>query len=142
VAHIARKRPVKAVMVGARIPAGNTHVDGLVAAAGLVDIIEVRGELPRSEVLALMARSRVLVHPSRFESQGYVFLEALMQGASIVSFPVGIAEASDRWRVVEDLPAMIIAAAELLERGGANEPRITFTMDGTVDAYENLFSIP
>jgi len=142
VARIARQRPVKAVMVGARIPANNTRVDELVAAAGLSGTIAVRGELPRSEVLALMARSRVLVHPSQFESQGYVFLEALMQGASIVSFPVGIAEASDRWRVVEDLPAMITAAAEFLDGPADREPRIPFTMEGTVDAYENLFSTP
>lgn len=56
-------------------------------------------EAPRAEMLKLMARSRVLVHPSRYESQGYVFLEALMQGMSVVSYPVSIASPSERWSV-------------------------------------------
>lgn len=128
-------------MVGARIPQGNEHVDKLVRAAGLADSIEVLGELPRREVLALMARSKVLVHPSGYESQGYVFLEALMQGMSIVSFPVGIADADARWRVVDDLPAMITAVTELLHHPAGSASLLPLTMATTVAAYDNLFRI-
>lgn len=142
VARIAQQRPVKAVMVGARIPAGSKHVDELVRAAGLTDRVEVLGELPRKEVLALMARSKVLVHPSKYESQGYVFLESLLQGMSIVSFPVGIADAGERWRVVEDLPAMIDAVTDLLDHPAGSASLLPLTMATTVAAYDRLFPTP
>jgi glycosyltransferase involved in cell wall biosynthesis len=139
VGQLARVRQVKAVMAGARIPAGSTRVDELVRSAGLSDRITVLGELPRREVLALMARSKVLVHPSRYESQGYVFLEALLQGMSIVSFAVGIAEADARWRVVDELPSMIASAKDLLEHPAESGSLAPMTMAGTVSAYDELF---
>jgi 1,2-diacylglycerol 3-alpha-glucosyltransferase len=139
VARIARQRPVNAVMAGARIPAGNTLVDRLVAEAGLVDTIQVLGEVSRKEVLKLMARSRVLVHPSAFESQGYVFLEALMQGMSITSFPVGIAEAGAHWQVVNDVEQLVTAVEELLERPAPASTFVPFTIGATVEAYDHLF---
>lgn len=139
VARIARVRPVKAVMAGARIPAGSTHVDELVRKAGLSDVITVRGEVPRAEVLALMGRSKVLVHPSRYEAQGYVFLEALLQGMSIASFPVGIADADVRWYVVDDLPAMIASVEELLEHPPGNASLRPLAITTTVSAYDQLF---
>lgn len=137
--RIARHRPVKAVMAGARIPVGNTHVDRLVLASALSDSIEVLGEVPRTDMLKLMARSRVLVHPSRYESQGYVFLEALMQGMSIVSFPVGIASPSERWSVVPDLDTMTAAVEALLSLPPPTDALIAFPMDDTLDAYDRIF---
>jgi glycosyltransferase involved in cell wall biosynthesis len=139
VARLAQRRSVRAVMVGARIPSGSTRVDELVREAGLAGRLEVLGERPRREVLALMARSRVLVHPSRYESEGYVFLEALMQGMSVVSFPVGIADAGERWRVVEDVPAMIAAVTELLDHPSGSASLLPLTMASTVAEYDNLF---
>ncbi|MBL0036133.1 MAG: glycosyltransferase family 4 protein [Flavobacteriales bacterium] len=142
VARIVQHRPVKAVMAGARIPVGNAHVDGLVVGAGLADSIDVLGEVPRAEMLKLMARSRVLVHPSRYESQGYVFLEALMQGMSVVSYPVGIASPSERWSVVSDPEAMATAVEALLSKPVPQSAWIGFTMDDTLAAYDRIFDQP
>lgn len=64
--------------------------------------IEMTGLLSNREVLSLMEHSKVLLHTSNFESQGYVFLEALSKGMSIVSKQVGIATASDRWHIGQD----------------------------------------
>ena len=44
------------------------------------------GELPHNEVLALMQRSKVLLHPSSYEGFGSVLSEALYAGAHVVSF--------------------------------------------------------
>lgn len=142
VARIAQHRSVKAVMAGARIPAGNAHVDRLVSNAGLSATIDVLGEVPRTEMLKLMARSKVLVHPSRYESQGYVFLEALMQGMSIVSYPVGIATPSERWSVVPDPVGMASAVEAFLHRPAPLSSWIGFTMDDTLAAYDRIFDMP
>ncbi len=54
--------------------------------------IQITLLLPRSEVLQLMARSKVLLHTSTFESYGYVFAEAWVNTMQVVSTPVGIAD--------------------------------------------------
>ncbi|MDB4904285.1 MAG: hypothetical protein JWQ63_3566 [Mucilaginibacter sp.] len=44
------------------------------------------GELPHNEVLALMQRSKVFLHPSNYEGFSTVLSEALYSGAHVVSF--------------------------------------------------------
>ena len=44
------------------------------------------GELPHKEVLALMQRAKVFLHPSAYEGFGSVLSEALYAGAHVVSF--------------------------------------------------------
>lgn len=60
-----------------------------IAGAGLDRVIRLVGAVDRIEVQHLMRRSRVLLHPSEYESQGYVFLEALASGMRVVARPVG-----------------------------------------------------
>ncbi|HRH36750.1 MAG TPA: glycosyltransferase family 4 protein [Flavobacteriales bacterium] len=139
---VSQRRKVRAVMCGARIPEGSTFVDELVKDAGLDDVIEVMGNRSRTSVLELMGRSRVLVHTSRFESQGYVFNEALMQGMHIVSYAVGIAEASERWSVIDDLDdtdRMVEAILEQLDQAGDASSRITHDVKEMVAAYTELY---
>lgn len=61
------------------------------AQLGLTDCVRFSGDLPRPEVLKKMLETRVLLHTSEYESQGYVLTEAAMNGCRIVSTPVGIA---------------------------------------------------
>jgi glycosyltransferase involved in cell wall biosynthesis len=60
------------------------------------------GVLPRTEILEIMMQSKVFVHPSSYESYGFVFAEALFAGMYLVTTPVGIAEASPKWKLVND----------------------------------------
>lgn len=48
--------------------------------------ISFKGELPHREVLKLMQRSKVFLHPSSYEGFGAVLSEALYSGAQVVSF--------------------------------------------------------
>jgi glycosyltransferase involved in cell wall biosynthesis len=48
--------------------------------------ITFAGELPHKEVLTLMQRSKVFLHPSAYEGFGSVISEALYAGAHVVSF--------------------------------------------------------
>ncbi|MDX2246474.1 MAG: glycosyltransferase [Bacteroidia bacterium] len=62
-------------------------------ARGLKEHFRFCGQLPREQVLEKMRRSRVLFHPSGYESFGYVFSEALYSGMKVCSRKTGIAGA-------------------------------------------------
>jgi glycosyltransferase involved in cell wall biosynthesis len=64
--------------------------------------LEFARQLNRDEIFKLMQRSRIFVHPSKFEGAGFVFAEALANGMNIVSFNVGYAEQSQKWFIASD----------------------------------------
>jgi glycosyltransferase involved in cell wall biosynthesis len=91
IAIVAEHKPdVKCVLAGDGEE--RTALQQQIAALGLENTIKITGLLPRIEVLQLMARSNVLLHTSGFESYGYVFAEAWVNGMQVVSTPVGIAD--------------------------------------------------
>jgi glycosyltransferase involved in cell wall biosynthesis len=53
---------------------------------GLKNNLYFAGELPHNEVLELMQRSKIFLHPSSYEGFGAVLSEALYAGAHVVSF--------------------------------------------------------
>lgn len=107
---------------------------------GLADSLVFTGELPRSEVLRLMENARVLLHPSRFEGQGFVFSEALSRGMSIVSGPVGMAAPSERWRIAKP-GAMASECSEFLRLPPPTSALIPYALADTVSAYANLWAV-
>lgn len=107
---------------------------------GIFENLVFTGELPRSEVLRLMENARILVHPSRFEGQGFVFAEALSRGMSIVSGPVGSANSSSRWRVTEP-GGFASACSDLLHHPPATEGLVLNRLQDTVTAYADLWGI-
>ena len=58
----------------------------LVRVRGLENNLTLAGELPYRDVLAMMQRSKILLHPSNFEGFCGVLPEALYSGAHVVSF--------------------------------------------------------
>jgi glycosyltransferase involved in cell wall biosynthesis len=62
------------------------HLQKMAEALNLKNNLTFAGELPHKEVLALMQRSKVFLHPSAFEGFGSVISEALYAGAHVVSF--------------------------------------------------------
>lgn len=57
----------------------------------LEHVIEIKGSIPRDEVIELMKKSKILVHTSHFEGFGLVLAEGLACGCKVISTPVGIA---------------------------------------------------
>lgn len=107
---------------------------------GLADAVTFTGTLPRPDVLRLMERAQVLVHPARFEGQGFVFCEALSRGMSIVSGPVGMAQASPRWKVVEP-PAFAASCRALFSDSPPTSAEIPHSLGDTVEAYRRLWRL-
>jgi glycosyltransferase involved in cell wall biosynthesis len=62
------------------------HLRALAESLNVKNNILFTGELPHTEVLALMQRSKVFLHPSAYEGFGSVLSEALYAGAHVVSF--------------------------------------------------------
>lgn len=101
--------------------------------------IKLIGEKSRSEVLDLMNQSKVLLHTSATESQGYVFNEAAQMGCFLVSTPVGIAENSSFWFVSENPVDMAKKIKSVLENRIDFEGRMITSIEETVQQYMRLY---
>jgi glycosyltransferase involved in cell wall biosynthesis len=101
--------------------------------------LQLWGELPREEVLQWMGRTRVFVFTSENEGMGYVLLEALAQGAHLVSTPVGIAETGPKSRVASTDSELADAARQFLRNPVDTAPRLPFSLDDSVQNYLKLY---
>lgn len=141
IAALAESRPdLNVVLVGDGPLRG--ELEAHIADLGLQDRIRLTGILPRPEVLKLMGKSKVLVHPALYEAQGYVFLEALSRGMHVCSGEVGIAREMDKWKLCPHTIAFVEAAAGFLSQPVDEAPRQLYNMDDTVEAYAAIYKDP
>jgi glycosyltransferase involved in cell wall biosynthesis len=99
--------------------------------------IEFWGQMPRSEVIQTMHRSKVFLHTPKYESFGYVLVEAAAQGCHVVSKPVGIA--AQIAECATDTDALALRVRWALERTAPQNPDTPYLMEDTVSAYEHLY---
>lgn len=79
------------------------------------------GELPHGELLWLMRRSRLLLHPSSYEGFSGVCMEALQCGAHVVSFCRAMKHNIEQWHIVSSAHEMKSAVQKIL-----TDPAIQF----------------
>ena len=108
---------------------------------GLADNIKVMGQLPRPEVLKWMGNSRILLHTSVYESQGYVFFEAMQLGLKIVSFDIGSAKPTGNWFVANSNLEMEEALLRFLSASKESKTEQPPLISGTVEEYYKILSI-
>ena len=112
-----------------------------IAEHGLREHVVLAGAMPRDAVFRHMLRSRVFLHTARYESQGYVFLEALFAGLPVVCRDVGHTGTSDRVVRCLSTEAMSDAVAHLLRKPPPfHQPPVPTTAD-TVRAFEPLYGL-
>jgi glycosyltransferase involved in cell wall biosynthesis len=141
VADIAESHPkVRVALIGDGPCRGN--IESLVKQKGLAAQVRLMGELPRDEVLRLMLRSKVLLHPSEYESQGYVFLEALASGSYVVCRDVGFTGQSRKVVRCEDVIAMARAVSRILDSETDYEPVNVPSADETAEAFLEIYRSP
>ncbi len=109
--------------------------------SGLRDNIRIMGQLPRPEVLKWMGKSKILLHTSVYESQGYVFFEAMQLGLKIVSFNIGSAKAYRNWFVANNKDEMKEALLRFLSASTDVEIEQPPLINETVQEYYKLLSI-
>ncbi len=108
---------------------------------GVQEHVTLAGRLPRDEVFRVMLRSKVFLHPSRYESQGYVFLEALFAGLPVVCFDVGYTGESDRVFRCQSPREMADVVAELLRHPPVLRRESVLSVNDTVRAFAPLYDV-
>ena len=106
---------------------------------GLENNIKLLGELSRPETIEYMCRSKILLHTSTYEGQGYVFLEALYCGLTVVCFDVGFVEKSERMLVCLDEMEMLNNLGRILKRNLTYQPLLLKSIDETLDEFEHIY---
>jgi glycosyltransferase involved in cell wall biosynthesis len=76
--------------------------------------LSLLGGMEHTEVLALMQRSKLFLHTSRYEGCSTVCLEALYAGAHVISFCYPFDHPVPHWHVVNTIAEMTEKAAALL----------------------------
>ena len=113
----------------------------IIAASGLQKNVCLAGELPYHEVLALMQRTKTLLHPSSFEGFSGVCLEALYAGAHVISFCSAMNDNIDHWHIVNSKEEMKEKALGILQDPDTSFTSINpFSMDDTVKMVMKLFT--
>ena len=112
-----------------------------IAERGLERHLVLEGSMPRDAVFRYMLRSKVFLHTAHYESQGYVFLEALFAGLPVVCFDVGYTGPTDRAVRCPSPQAMTDAVAALLRTPPPARREPVFTAQDTVHAFEPLYGL-
>jgi 1,2-diacylglycerol 3-alpha-glucosyltransferase len=114
-------------------------LEAMVQDFGLADCVSLEGQLSREEVLERMRRAKILIHPARYESFGFVFSEALANGMTVLSRPVGAASAGARWRLCDTAASFTAACGETLDHPPGTQAMTVFSEDHTADALAELY---
>jgi len=114
IAEIKKQIPgIKALLVG-KGPE-EERLQSLINNLRLEDSVTMTGELPYDEVLKLMQRAKVLVHPSSYEGFGCVCSEALYASGHVISFCRPMNEDIAHWHIVKDKSEMLRQTLRILQ---------------------------
>jgi len=103
--------------------------------------IKLVGELPQEEVLALMQRTKVFVHPSAYEGFGIVCLEALYAGAQVVSFVRPMEAEIAHWHIAVNQSDMKNRVKSLLSLPDADDTPVgLYLVEDTNRTIMQLFN--
>lgn len=116
------------------------HLNKMILGKGLENNMELLGELSRPEAIQHMYRSKILLHTSTYESQGYVFLEGLYCGLTIVCFDVGFVRKSEKMLVCSDEVEMLDKLKGILNHSLTYESILLKSIEETVYEFENIYA--
>lgn len=140
IAEIKKKIPaVKAILAGAGPE--KEKLEELIKKYELQQNITLTGELPHAEVLKLMQRSKLLLHPSSYEGFSGVCQESLASGAYVISFCKAMRQEIDHWNIAQSKEEMKQRTLSLLHDRQLDHKRvIPYTTDDTVKKVMELFN--
>jgi glycosyltransferase involved in cell wall biosynthesis len=103
--------------------------------------VELKGELNHSEILELMQKSKILVHPSSYEGFSTVCAEALYAGAQVVSYCKPMMTDFAQHHIVQTPEEMENKVKQLLSEENLNHDRVlTYPMYETCSRILSLYS--
>ncbi len=80
------------------------------------DLIEFKGKMDYHKTQQVLSQSKILLHPSNYESFGMVFAEALAHNTYIVSQQTGLAQETEYWKTGNTSNMLAQACSDFLER--------------------------
>ena len=128
---------LRAVLVGEG-PLKN-ELTKMASQLGLENHLYFAGSIPHHEVLDLMSRSKLLVHPSLYEGFSGVCMEALSRGAHVISFSWAMKQHIDHWHIVNTKKEMKDLVIDKLKFDADHWPVSFRSMTDTVHDIMNLF---
>jgi glycosyltransferase involved in cell wall biosynthesis len=140
VAKLKLKFPaLKAVLIG-----DGPEKDGLqkiISSLGLEENVMLTGAMHYNEVIDLMQRAKVFLHPSSYEGFSGVCLEALNAGARVISFCRPMNEEIDNWHIVSTEEEMLQKTITILQDPGiVYQTKKVFPIEDTARKMMALFS--
>lgn len=141
VRSIAARRPgLRATLVGKGPEAG--RLKQVIRSEGLSGSVSLAGELPHRDLLGLMQRTKVFLHPSSYEGFSTACLEALYAGAHVISFTYPTSTPIDHWHRVYSPEEMEAKALELLNDPHTDySPVHPFLMEDNAEKVMRLFGV-
>ncbi len=117
------------------------RLSSLIQQYGLEDTITLTGEKTHTEVLQLMQRSKLMLHPSSYEGFSGACLEALYAGAHVISFQQPMNGWIRHWHLAADTASMKELTLQLLSTEDLpHDPVLPYTMEDTAKAFMELYS--
>jgi glycosyltransferase involved in cell wall biosynthesis len=114
-------------------------LESMIARYGLQNNITLTGELPHNEVLQLMQRAKVFLHPSSYEGFGVVCIEALYARTRVISFYKPMKQEIENWHIVRSEEGMIATALQLLQKPVIQYPVSPFLAKDAARSMMQLF---
>jgi glycosyltransferase involved in cell wall biosynthesis len=140
IVELAKKQvpTIKALLIGE----GEEHEElkNQIQKKGLGSTISLVGKKPRMETLRLIDESKIFVHTSKYEGQGYVLSEAMSRKLAILSTPVGYALENEKiWKGTspEDFANEI---SHLLRKSDLKVNYKFMQMKDTWEKYKKIYS--
>jgi len=116
---------VKALLIG--IGPEKEKLEQLIGESGLASNIQLIGQLPYTEVLSFMQRSKVFLHPASYEGFSGVCLEALYAGCHVISFCRAMNNEIDQWHIVLSKEEMAQEALSILQNPSTVYKQVLFS---------------
>ncbi len=103
-------------------------------------VVSLAGERSHPEIIRLMQRTRVFLHPSSYEGFSTACIEALYAGAQVISFCSPMAQTLRHWHIVNNKEEMLQKAAELLRDPQLDHERVmAYSMEDSARSMMKLF---
>jgi glycosyltransferase involved in cell wall biosynthesis len=109
---------------------------------GLEKNVSLLSEIPRDQVLERMTQTKIFLHTSLWEGQGFVLMESLALGMYVVATPVGYLYPSEKSFVLDDNEKMAEKILSILSEKQDFTPIEVLTMSQTADNYLDFYRRP
>ena len=117
-------------------------LEALVRERRLTEAVQFAGHVSREQVLHSMRSSKILLHTSLYEGQGYVFLEALASGMRVVCRDVGYTGNGREAYRCSSTGEMAAVLRKLLDAPPVAARDVYIEdIEGTASAFENIYGL-